>query len=360
MGRRRTLALRSVVVGVAVALVAALPATAQARDERGQPRLTVMTRNIYLGSSLTPALTATTPQAFLGAVATIYGTAQFTNFPARAEALADEIDTTEPDLVGLQEVSQWITTGPGTPPSQDFLEILLAAMTARGLDYTVVAVSDNANIGPVPLVSPCASAVVGACTVTLNDRDVILVRDDKPALHVFNPQDGNYTAQQFFAPPLPGAPPVSFNRGWASIDGKYRGERFHFVNTHLETQDFPAVQVAQTQEFLSGPAFGPGADIAVGDFNSAADGSTTASYAALTAAFTDAWVVNGADPGYSCCQSSTLTNPVSQAGSRIDLVLAHGAVAPVSARLVGHVPFRAVPPLWPSDHSGVVATVRLG
>ena len=103
-----------------------------------------------------------------------------------------------------------------------------------------------------------------------------------------------------------------------------------------------------------------GADIAVGDFNSAADGSTTASYAALTAAFTDAWVVNGADPGYSCCQSSTLTNPVSQAGSRIDLVLAHGAVAPVSAQLVGHVPFRAVPPLWPSDHSGVVATVRLG
>lgn len=361
MGRRRTLALRSVVAAAAsLALVASLPATAQARDERGQPRLTAMTRNLYLGSSLTPALAAQDPISFLGAVATIYGTSRFTDFPARAEALADEVADTHPDLIGLQEVSQWLTTGPGTPPSEDFLDILLAALADRGLRYEVASVSDNANIGPVPLVSPCGSPTIGACTVTLNDRDVILVRADKPALHWSNPQDGNYTAQQFFAPPLPGAPPVSFNRGWASIDGKYRGERFHFVTTHLETQDFPAVQVAQAQEFLAGPAFGPGADIAVGDFNSAADGSTTASYALLTAAFTDAWVVNGADPGYSCCQNSTLTNPVSQAGSRIDLVLGHGAVAPVSAQLVGDVPFQAAPPFWASDHSGVVATLRVG
>lgn len=361
MGRRRTSALGSVVAGVmAFALLAALPAPAQARDERGQPRLTVMTRNIYLGSDLTPALTAQGPVAFLGAVATIYGTAQFTSFPTRAEALADEIAATGPDLVGLQEVAQWVTTGPGTPPSQDFLEILQAALTARGLHYSVASVSDNANIGPVPLVTPCGSTTIGACTVTLNDRDVILVNDRTPALHWSNPQDGNYTAQQFFAPPLPGAPAVSFNRGWTSIDGKYRGERFHFVNTHLETQDFRAVQEAQAREFLAGPAFGPGADIAVGDFNSAADPSTTASYAQLTAAFTDAWVVNPGDPGYSCCQSSTLTNPVSQAGSRIDLVLSHGDAAPVSAQLVGHTPFRAAPPFWASDHSGVVATLRLG
>lgn len=362
MGRRRMQAFRRVVAGLAaVALLAAVPATAaEARDEQGQPRLTVMTRNIYLGSSLTPALTATSPAAFLGAVATIYSTAQFTNFPLRAAALADEIETTAPDLIGLQEVSQWLTTGPGTPPSQDFLVILQAAMAARGLHYSVAAVSENANIGPVPLVSPCGSPVLGACTVTLNDRDVILVRDDKPALHWADPKSGNYTAQQFFAPPLPGAPPVSFNRGWTSIDGNYRGERFHFVNTHLETEDFPAVQAAQAQEFLAGPAFGPGADIAVGDFNSAADGSTTTSYASLTSAFNDAWVVNGGDPGYTCCQHPTLTNPVTRAGSRIDLVLSHGDVAPVAARLVGNVPFQATSPFWASDHSGVVATLRLG
>lgn len=369
MGRRRRSAVGSVVgrvvagvIGgvIALALLAALPAPAQARDERGQPRLTVMTRNIYLGADLTPALTAQNPFAFLTAVAQIYGAAQFTSFPTRAEALADEIAATGPDLVGLQEVSQWVTTGPGTPPSQDFLEILQAALSARGLHYSVAAVSDNANIGPVPLVSPCGSTTIGACTVTLNDRDVILVNDSTPALHWSNPQDGNYTAQQLFAPPLPGAPPVSFNRGWTSIDGKYRGERFHFVNTHLEVQGFRAVQEAQTRELLAGPAFGRGADIVVGDFNSAADGSTTASYGLLTAAFTDAWVVNGADPGYSCCQSSTLTDPQPAAGSRIDLVLSHGDVAPVRARLVGNTPFQSAPPFWASDHYGVVATLRLG
>ena len=34
---------------------------------------------------------------------------QYTNFPQRAEAIADEIEEKEPDLVGLQEVSKWTT-----------------------------------------------------------------------------------------------------------------------------------------------------------------------------------------------------------------------------------------------------------
>ena len=51
----------------------------------------MLTQNLYLGSSLTPALAATTPEAFVAAVAQIYGTAAFTNFPRRAEAVADTI-----------------------------------------------------------------------------------------------------------------------------------------------------------------------------------------------------------------------------------------------------------------------------
>ena len=58
-----------------------------------------MTQNLYLGSSLTPALTATTPEGFVAAVAQIYGTAVFTNFPRRAEAIADTIAAEEPDLL---------------------------------------------------------------------------------------------------------------------------------------------------------------------------------------------------------------------------------------------------------------------
>ena len=210
----------------------------------------------------------------------------------------------------------------------------------------------------MPLVQPCDSRVVGACLVTLKDRDVLLVNSKTRGLHWSNARHGNYAAQQVFTPPIRGAASVSFNRGWASIDGKYRGERFHLSSTHLETAAVPAVQAAQAAEFLAGPARGRGADIALGDFNSAADGSTTATYAALTSRFRDAWRIND-DPGPTCCQDPTLTNPESKLAIRIDLILSRRGARPVEAHRVGVAPFQAKPPLWPSDHAGVVATFRL-
>src|SRR5665811_1824940 len=120
---------------------------------QGKRELSVMTRNLYLGSSLTPALAAETPEEFVEAVALIYGTVQFTDFPARSEAIADEIQATEPDLIGLQEVTKWTTAGLSPPPGYDFLEILEGSLEARGLHYSVAAVANNANIGPAPLVS---------------------------------------------------------------------------------------------------------------------------------------------------------------------------------------------------------------
>jgi len=50
---------------------------------------------------------------------------------------------------------------------------------------------------------------------------------------------------------------------------------------------------------------------------------------------------------------------VSAYTSRIDLVLTHGASRALDAKLIGNVPFQATAPLWPSDHAGVVATVRI-
>lgn len=365
--------IRALLIAVlAVTMLVPAAGSAQARPARD---LTFMSYNLYLGSSLDPALEvpelppAQQPAAFVAAVAEIYGTAVFTDFPTRADAVADLIAADEPDVIGLQEVTNWIaqaTPGVGAnPPSYDFLEILMAELSARGLDYEVAGVSQNANIGPAPLVAPTFGclAVQPApdCVVTLQDRDVILVNDDTPGLHWFNARSGTYTAQQGF--PLPGGTEVSFGRGWVTIDAKYRGRRFHVANTHLEVSGFPAVQEAQAQEFLAGPAYGPGADIALGDFNSAADGSTTDSYDILTGAFRDAWAVNPEDPGYTSGQNSTLTNPVSQLDQRIDLILTHGAVSTVEAHVVGDQPFRSQTqppwPIWPSDHAGVVATLRL-
>jgi endonuclease/exonuclease/phosphatase family metal-dependent hydrolase len=291
-------------------------------------------------------------------VASIYAANQATDFASRAKAVAREIDRTGPDLVGLQEVSGWQTSGPASvAPSQDFLAVLQAALAARGLRYTVAAVSVNAVIGPVPLVSPCASTTVGSCQLTFTDRDVILVNQDTRRLRWTNPQSGTYAAQLTFTPPLAGATAVSFRRGWTSIDGKVRGRPFHFVNTHLETAGFPGIQLAQARELLAGPAFGPGADLVVGDFNSAAAGNDTPTYAALTKQLRDAWRVRRT-PGYTCCQEPTLANPESRLSRRIDLILVRGAQL-LAARRVGTRPIATTPPRWASDHAGVVAEVRL-
>ncbi len=103
-----------------------------------------------------------------------------------------------------------------------------------------------------------------------------------------------------------------------------------------------------------------------GDFNSAAAGTTpvfqTATYGNMIAAgFSDAWsaVHSGVD-GFTAAQAGNLLNPVSQLSDRIDLILTRGALAAQDAQLVGDDPSDRTPlGLWPSDHAGLVGTVRV-
>jgi endonuclease/exonuclease/phosphatase family metal-dependent hydrolase len=353
-------------------MMAAVPSTVAAteRSQSGDKRqLTVMTQNLYLGSSLNQAIAATSASDFVTAVAQIYGTTVATSFPRRAEAIAETIAVEEPDLIGLQEVSRWIaqpTAGGPTPRSYDFLAILRAELAERRLDYRVEAVAENASIGPVPLVAPafgCTTVTPSpSCVVTLQDRDVILVNNDTRRLRVRESRSGHYAAQEVLQ--LSNGPATSFARGWAYINGSFAGKKFRFVNTHLEVERYAATQEAQAQEFLAGPARARRAVIAVGDFNSAADPaqeSTTTYEQLIAASFKDAWqVTNPDDPGATCCQNSTLTNTTSQLRTRIDLVLTRGPVRAKAADVVGAAPISAAtPPFWASDHAGVVATVRL-
>jgi endonuclease/exonuclease/phosphatase family metal-dependent hydrolase len=338
---------------IALIVAALAPGQAIAKDKR---QLDVMTRNLYLGSSLQPALAAPSPDAFVGAVAQIYLTVLLNDFPTRAGAVALEVAKTTPDLIGLQEVSLWETAGAGAPPEIDFLQVLLAALEAEGLSYSVAAVSENAKIGPAPLAVPC-NGPIGACLVTFTDRDVILVNNDTPGLEIRDAQSGLFDAQAVLDTPVG---PLSFDRGWAYVDGRFEGKKFRFVNTHFETEAFPDIQEEQAREFLAGPAKAGGAVIAVGDFNSAADGSNTASYSILTKSyFDDAWDQNPGVPGLTCCFNSELDDPTSELETRIDLVLTHAASRALSAEVVGDSSFREVRPLWASDHAGVVATIRI-
>lgn len=359
-GRRLALLL-----ALAAVLVPALPAVAQADVEvEDNKKVTVMTRNLYLGTGL-GNLIGVSGFPFIQAVTQDYANVVANDFPTRAGALADEIADDEPELIGLQEVSLWRTGPPDTlfgnttpnagTVTYDFLSLLQSALVARGLNYTVVATSTNADV-EAPRLDP--SSPFGFSDTRLTDRDVILAQSHI-AGSVTNSQDGRYAVQL----QLPvGTGTAEFTRGWTSVDATVNGATFRFFNTHLETEDAPPVQVAQGNEALGIIDSSPLPVVAVGDFNSAADGSTTSTYGNLIAGgLADAWpAANPGVLGLTCCQSELLNNAASQSATRIDLVLTKGSWRAKEAELVGNVPFRATPaPLWASDHTGVVAEVKL-
>jgi len=100
-------------IALAVALIA-LGGVAQAKGKGSL--VGVMTRNLYLGADLTPAIESKSTSEFIEANGGIYRQVEATNFPVRARGLAKEILQRSPDLVGLQEVALWRTAPPSLGP----------------------------------------------------------------------------------------------------------------------------------------------------------------------------------------------------------------------------------------------------
>jgi hypothetical protein len=336
-------------------------------------RVTVMTRNIYLGTDLNPLLAAPPPLVAFVAAET-FAKIKATDFPARAEALADEIAATDPHLVGLQEATLYRIQTPGdaafggvTPATtvfQDFLAILLEALRARGLDYHVAVVQENTDVEVPAFTGNGPDGLPTFTDVRLTDRDVILARRD---VEVAGPEHAHYVVNQ---PVVIGGRPVLFLRGWLSLVASVRGQTFRFFNTHLETEMFAAVQTAQATELLGITRASPPPVLLVGDFNSSASGTQTPTYGLLTVGgFHDTWLdVRPSTPGLTCCHAADLRNEEPTLDRRIDLVLIGpefmtgngGPAGGVRATVVGDEPADRTPSgLWPSDHAGVAATLNL-
>ena len=94
------------------------------------------------------------------------GVVQRTDFASRAAGLADEIEATEPDLIGLQEAAQWRTDD---TVAADHLDLLEAELARRGLPYRRVAAAVNGDVA-----LPSAAGF----NVGLSDREAILARED--------------------------------------------------------------------------------------------------------------------------------------------------------------------------------------
>ncbi len=393
-----------------------VPLAAYAGDE-----VEVETRNIYLGASLNGVLAATTPQELALAVDAALAEVNATDFPTRAEALADEIASDRPHLIGIQEASLFRCDTPsdeqfvppnasGTcpvPGSGDYLADLLAAVNShrklvrRGLSYVTVASVQNAD-----LESPCFGPLVCRFPIDarLTDRDVILARSDilasvTPIPYILGcvnapvssgvmgvPNTGcNFQAA---APALGSA----ILRGFVGVTATVEGQAIQFVNTHLEVQgalignNSPTgqafFQAAQAQEFIVLlDAFAvPGVPIVpVGDYNSSPEDPllvtvpsppfpvpavvppyhqmVAAGYEDVAPRGDDDDDDDGGSDGFTCCQNSSLSNPDSILDERIDLVFATGELDEGEAEVIGDEPIGGLPN-WASDHAGVVAELE--
>ncbi len=343
----------------AVALLAALVAlgtlglgTATAGPpEHARRHLEVATYNLYLGADLTPLFGATTPEELTRRAGEVYATMVKTDFPARAEAIARLFAEDPPDVAGLQEVALWETgpIGGQLRPSFDFLSLLLGALARHGLVYRPVAVNTNFT-GSLPISATTAAR--------FTDHDVIIARAGR--VHTRNPSPHNFAATLVIPSAIPGLT-FTVPRGWSTVDVKLRGGTVRFANTHLEA--FSAdVRNAQARELAAALASSPHPVVLVGDLNSRPDDSAGAYGTFQAAGYADAWVVvHGPEGGFTSGQSELLDNFPSLLDHRIDDVLYQPkGIEAVAAEVIGEEPDDRTPAgLWPSDHAGTVARLRL-
>jgi len=364
---RRMASLRLAVLGAALASCSGSKpedetfgsvAQASRRGAHGG-NVTVMTRNLYVGVDLFRIAAATTPLEGAVIAAAMWRTVQETDFPARAERLAEEIDEANPDLVALEEVYLF-RTGPGTscspgsPPlpatavAFDFLDLLEAALERRGLTYSRAVVNE--------LFDGQLCAFDGAAPpldVRITDRDVILARR---SVRTANHRAGRYEARLTF--PAAGGL-ISVPRGWASVNVNSHGEWFQFTMTHLETESAPAVQEAQGEELRAVIEGGLSPAIVAGDFNAGPElsGVTTTYADLLGAGFRDPWPrLHRRDRGFTCCFDEALrTGALTH---RVDLTLYRGEVEPRVSWRTG-LEDRTSAGMHPSDHAGVVTVFEV-
>ncbi len=333
-----------------------------------------MTRNLYLGADLTPAILAPDLEKFVAANGKILNEVTENNFPVRAKGLADEILDAKPDLVGLQEVALWrtapvdfevLTKGPSaTTVRYDYLEELLAELNQGKPTYEVVISQDEFDLeAPAdededPETGPLGADINGRLTM----RDVILARRGA-GVQTWNEQGGNFKTL-LTVPILNETASLTIKRGWTATDAKVRGSHaFRFVNTHLEAFN-PLIREAQAKELVApgGPATSELPVVLLGDLNSDDDTVEGADRLAYEALLKAGMVERStADPD-SCCLEKSLLGEFAGGNEddfdhQVDHIMTRDpeAVTLQSSAVSGIQPVNS---FWNSDHAGVFSALR--
>ena len=316
--------------------------------------ITVMTQNLYVGADVDAvigALASPDPTDDVPALLFAIQTLGETDYPARADAVADAIARGRPHVVGLQEVSviDIDLTGLGLPVvvHLDFLAILQAKLAERGLHYELAAKVENITAAPLPGIS-------------LIDHDAMLVDADRVTV-------GSAGGQNFAVNVGMVAPGVVLKRGWVWARVTIDGQPYTFVSLHAEADlagahldGLRALQLGEVVGTVSGG--GDARVVMMGDFN---DVPGSLMHQVVTGAgFTDVWAaLRPGVIGFTCCHLPNLSDHVAPFSQRIDYVVTRGITGPGGkVDRFGEVPADRLAgpahPIWPSDHAGVTATLR--
>lgn len=385
MGRLAPAGKSRVIVALALALISALaftamashPAEAKSNKAKKPNTAKVMTRNLYLGADLGPAINSSGAADFISKNGQILRDVDTNNFKVRAKSLANEIKSVSPDLVGLQEVALWRTGEASLAPSitgnyvastvhVDYLKELMAQLNKGKKLYRVVRVQNEfdfeapADYDNNPATG--AATLGGEINGRLTMRDAILARVGA-GVQTKNAKSGNFNT--IYQPVISGIP-VNVDRGWISTDVKVRkGKWFRFVNTHLEAFGDTAIREAQAKELIAagGPLqSGKLPAVLVGDLNSDDDSVTGGDRLAYNALKAGGLVDRGTQKPFSCCVKSSILTDDNGAASDFDHYIDHimtnrpNAVKKLKAGVTGLKPVNGY---WNSDHAGVWSNLRM-
>jgi endonuclease/exonuclease/phosphatase family metal-dependent hydrolase len=372
-------------------------------------QLRVMTLNFYIGADIL-GVSEPSPCGALQSVNNLFEEIVMSDPVARAEVHADLIAQRQPDVVALQEMyriskqvpSNSFVFNPSIPGFEfdnfevneddsitfipdadvvvfDYLDLLLDALTDRGLQYEVVEdamayesdfefpswdLDPDLGCNPEPGALPT--------DIRAEDRDAILV---KSGISYDNGTAANYSNLLPFTIPTGTGPDVQIivMRGYGATDITHQGRTHRIVNTHLEVDDqsdpnspINLIQAAQAQELIAVLEQETLPLVVAGDFNSSPDPDDVSSaYELIVAAgYEDIWTQFDRRPGNTCCQAPDLMNFKSELFKRIDLILLRppddAEFLPSPMWVTGdRQSDKTDPGLWPSDHASVSATIKL-
>ena len=371
--------------------------------QAAEPQVTVMTRNLYLGSDVGVAMDL---------IPNLSAAAQFmwdqvkrTDFNKRAPKLAAEVIAKRPDVVGLQEATIWFCKKNLFSKRTEvfnFTQQFLAATKAQGTEYVlakkdgITALNTGYSIAAVPLITmvkdpetfqPLFGQDKAACGFEI--ADALAIRADL-ADKVLKVGNTEYEQTYTIVPTI-----MTIYRGYTWADIKIGATPVRFVTTHLESlwdKNKVPNSAIQAQQLILDLSKTKNPVVVMGDFNSdprdprmpanpnpgeqpvASDAcpagtSKCNAYLLMTeAGYTD----SGPDPmlpeNYTWGMNALLTgaDPVrlkfakelgNTAGytDRLDYVFVKNGVSVTSAGLIGATP----PNNLNTDHAGIVATLAI-